>query len=142
MSGNEQDKLKCNRDLWSYYSSTIFYAEEPPVIESFAIITGWNPRSIKKIDELNISYNQKLIAVLESRFLRFSKIVGSDTRGQWLEESVAVEMPLHEAVELAKQFEQNAIYYVECNRVRLVPVLLDGQSTCDIGLFSELLIIG
>lgn len=142
MSVIEQDKLKCNRELWGHYSSSVFYVDELPVIESFAIITGWNPKSVKKSDERNFSYNQKLMSEIKSRSLRFSKIVGSDREGRWFEESFAVEMPLTEAVELAKQFEQNAIYYVDCDRVRLVPALLDGQNTRDMGLFSELLIIG
>ncbi|MCG7497616.1 DUF3293 domain-containing protein [Vibrio sp. Of7-15] len=142
MSVIEQDKLKCKRELWGHYSSTVFYVDEPPSIECFAIITGWNPRSVKKPDERNFFYNQKLMQEMKSRSLRFSKIVGSDREGRWFEDSFAVEVPLLEAVELAKQFDQNAIYYVECGRIRLVPVLLGGQSVRDLGLFSELLIIG
>lgn len=105
--------MKINAKLWQAYSDVKFDIQHKIDFERYAIITAWNPNSVKLSDYKNCVNNQHLKEQL-SHYHWFPLRVG-DPNFNWFEESFAVEIALEEALNLARAFGQNAIYYVSSN---------------------------
>ncbi|WP_434356840.1 DUF3293 domain-containing protein [Parasalinivibrio latis] len=131
--------MTCNkRSLWDCYHNIVFTATVCPTFRSFAIITAANPFSGLLDDAHNARRNQSFAANLSIKAIPFCEITGKSPDGSWKEPGFAVAVPLDIAITLATEVEQNAIYWVEDNRVYLVPVTLTGYETELIGAFSDL----
>lgn len=105
--------MKIDAQLWQYYSEVKFDFEEPFLNDCYAVITAWNPQSRRLSHNENRLNNQRLqLKLIDYDWV--SVTVG-DAKFEWFEESFAVAMELGMALDLARTFEQNAIYYVRSN---------------------------
>lgn len=80
---------------------------------SWAFLTAWNPYSQQLTDEENTARQKMLLEELNLRGMVYFHGAGEDSNGEWpSEESVLIlGLELHEAIALAKHFEQNAIVF-------------------------------
>ncbi|WP_068712195.1 DUF3293 domain-containing protein [Vibrio tritonius] len=105
--------MKINAHLWQSYSEVKFDFEQDFLTKCYTVITAWNPRSQKLSHSENCLNNQRLQDELVD--YDWVSVTVGDAKFEWFEESFAVAMELESALELARTFEQNAIYYVRNN---------------------------
>lgn len=124
-------------DLLPEYSQTIFIAKLPEAgwPERFVIITACNPRSGG-----DRGSDAKAHAALRKTLSRLGcwkhRVDGASPDWQHREIGFAAAgLDLEKALELGRQFEQNAIFVVEANQLRVVGCFGGAQS--DLGLFSQ-----
>lgn len=67
--------------------------------------------------------------------LRYQPLLAGNRNFSHSEASFIVECSLPEALEIAAEFEQNAIFWVEQDRLSLVPCLLDDVEQTEMGSF-------
>ncbi|GAK17590.1 hypothetical protein JCM19053_4219 [Vibrio sp. JCM 19053] len=79
-------------------------------VSNYAVITAWNPYSNLRSKEENSINNHALEKQLQH--VNYAPVTVGDSAFTWYEESFAVELSPEVAVELANDFQQNAIYYV------------------------------
>ncbi|WP_099611839.1 DUF3293 domain-containing protein [Vibrio fujianensis] len=96
--------------LWQAYTQVAFRFLSRPVKQEFAVITAWNPQSLRLSDNENRKNNQRLQHDLIG--YDWVDVLVGDNGFSWYEESFAVCLPLAEAKKLAVKYAQNAIYYV------------------------------
>ncbi len=116
--------MTIDKKLWQAYSHVRFAFESPLRKRSFAIITAWNPKSQRLSNNENCVNNQRLQQKLMN--YDWSEVVVGDDHFDWFEESFAVVMPLDTALQLARDFDQNAIYYV-MNDELMLHSCIDGR---------------
>lgn len=104
--------------LWQAYSNPYFRFSRVPQVSSFAIITAWNPASVWLSQEDNDRNNQYLAQDIDHTYL--SMVDVGDESFSWVETSFAVEMTLQRSLELGKKYGQNAIYFIEGERLFLI----------------------
>ena len=90
--------------------------------QSAVIITAWNPHSVRLSDEENAERNLRMLARLQEEEISFARAMGIPDSDDWpAEESFALfDIDLHRAIELAREFGQNAIASCDHQGVRLV----------------------
>lgn len=120
--------------LWHSYSNSFFHFPSEWKSERFAVITAWNPASIMRSNQENCISNQSMKTRLKG--LHFCSVRVSDEACSWSEESFAVEMTLSDALNLARAFQQNAIYFVEHGVLFLVSCL-SNQKRESLGPFKK-----
>ncbi|MFT5719633.1 MAG: hypothetical protein ACI9T7_003848 [Oleiphilaceae bacterium] len=131
------NQRKCKKkSLWRKYQNITFEARQQPVYHYFAILTAFNPRSIVLTHSDNAKRNIALENNLTMLTDAWMPICCRSLDGYWAEPSFAVDLPFEQVFKLAKVFEQNAIYWIENNRLYLVPVLLEGIETQNLGKWS------
>ncbi|PSW19012.1 DUF3293 domain-containing protein [Photobacterium sanctipauli] len=119
--------------LWCSYQSVVFNLKQHPVYPCFAILTAFNPRSIVISHQVNKKRHHMLVNELSTLTLQLRPISCSAIDGDWQELGVMAGLPLASAINLARRWGQNAIYWVEGNDLYLVPVLLQGHEIQRLG---------
>ena len=113
-----------HHERWDIYASTVISVRgswvrlagpraraDLPMRAPAHVITAWNPSSITKPLDNNREANRQLADLLRERGLDPMEVVGASPDGHWKEESLLVSgVPRREAVELASQFGQVAIF--------------------------------
>ncbi|MDG3088998.1 DUF3293 domain-containing protein [Vibrio hannami] len=127
--------MNINTPLLDAYRNSYFFINKEIGLIDFAVITAWNP--FGKL--MSNSVNQRANYDLECDILKqnYEKLLVGDINREWTEESFAVEMPLVEAVELGKKYNQNAIYYVRNDRLFLVSCVDNNADESEIAQFSQ-----
>ena len=112
------------------YSKTIFLISKEPESwpDEFAIITAHNPMDLKLSDKQNSLRNEKLLKRINSNV--FLELSGSSPDHSHQEASFAFISKIEEAVDIGKEFQQKAIYYVKVGNLSLVE--------CSTGKIEEL----
>ena len=102
------------------YSKTIFLISKEPESwpDEFAIITAHNPMDLKLSDYENSLRNEKLLKSIDSNV--FLELSGSSPDHSHQEASFAFFSKIQEAVDIGKEFQQKAIYYVKDGNLKLV----------------------
>ena len=102
------------------YSKTIFLISKEPESwpDEFAIITAHNPMDLKLSDYENSLRNEKLLKSIDSNV--FLELSGSSPDHSHQEASFAFMSKIQEAVDIGKEFQQKAIYYVKDGNLKLV----------------------
>ncbi|MDW6001712.1 DUF3293 domain-containing protein [Vibrio mangrovi] len=119
--------------LWQAYASTHFLFYQDFNVPEYAIITAWNPKSRLLSYQDNRSNNEQLCQCFSDNY--WAMVLAGDKAFEWVEESFAVAICLELALNLARQFEQNAIFYVRDETVFLHSCI---DSRCDeLGALSE-----
>lgn len=120
--------------LLDLYATTVFLCSKPVHFSEFAIITACNPNG----ELLNLQENKKLNNLLTQQInqYEFIEIVGASPDLTHQEASFAVKVSKDEAIRIAKQFQQNAIFWVEQGEVFIVSAGLCFQ-TREIGRFTK-----
>lgn len=112
-----------DKKLWDAYCDPYFRFSTLPSFESYAVVTAWNPRSIRASDQDNLIENDRLEGELLS--CRWVNVCVGDVLFSWSEESFACELDRQTAVELGRKYHQNAIYFVEKGQIFLLSCLKD-----------------
>ena len=112
------------------YFNTIFLISKEPESwpDEFAIITAHNPMDLKLSDNENCLRNEKLLKRINSNV--FLELSGSSPDHSHHEASFAFTSKIEEAVDIGKEFQQKAIYYVKVGNLSLVE--------CSTGKIEEL----
>ena len=127
--------------LWLAYKNTRFkWQAEPLTAQAFTIMTAYNPRSVLCSESDNEARQSRLLAAIHASGWRCATLIAGDKGFEYFEPSLAVTCCLKDAADLAKKFEQNAIYHVQDDQLSLVPVLLLNRDQEHIGRFSQRLI--
>lgn len=127
--------------LWQLYKSSIFLSYQSlSMAINFAIISGQNPAGKTE----NPLYNQLLDKRLQARLLQlgapYRSVIGAAPDLSFQEKSWVVLCDKQQAITLALEFTQNAIYWVEQGQLYLVPVLLQEPEEC-LGQFQQRLVL-
>lgn len=109
--------MQIDSTLKQAYVETFFYIDQIIGFSSFCVITACNPRSIILSDEENLRRNSQLESLLQLN--KTLHLLAGDINLEWSEASYAVEISLQNGLDLAKAFDQNAIYYVESGELYL-----------------------
>lgn len=104
--------------LWDSYSNSFFHFETEWDVLTYAVITAWNPHSDLRSKEENRITNQELEERL--RHASYVPVIVGDIDFEWCEESFAAEISVDDAISLANEFQQNAIYYVTRGELYLI----------------------
>ena len=127
--------------LWESYKTSIFLCHQALKCDvDFAIISAQNPAGNTEHPYLNLRRDKELQAYLNLQRLPSRSVIGSAPDLSFQEKSWIVLCEKNKAITLAKQFEQNAIYWVEQGELFLVPVLL-AQHEESLGNFRERLVL-
>ena len=127
--------------LWESYKTSIFLCHQALKCDvDFAIISAQNPAGIAEHPYLNLRRDNELQALLNQQRLPYRSVIGSAPDLSFQEKSWIVLCDKPQAIKLARQFEQNAIYWVEQGELFLVPVLLAQQEEC-LGDFRQRLVV-
>lgn len=127
--------------LWESYKTSIFLCHQALNCDlDFAIISAQNPAGQTEHPYLNLRRDNQLQACLNQQRLPYRSVIGSAPDLSFQEKSWIVLCNKSCAIELALQFEQNAIYWVEQGELFLVPVLMM-QNEERLGSFSERLVL-
>lgn len=113
----------------SYEETTIEIFQSEKQIEDLSwseyfVITAWNPFS----EQLSLDENRRRNSELEKDLLavrgELLKAIGRSNDWRWFEESFAVRnMSLSEIVEVAKKYQQNAIFHITPEGRRVISCL-------------------
>ena len=106
------------KPLLDLYSTTVFLCSKPIHFSNFAIITANNPNGKVMTSEVNKKLNDLLKQQINK--YGFVELIGASPDLTHQEPSFAVDISQNEAVKLAKQFNQNAIFWVTDGEVFIV----------------------
>lgn len=124
--------------LWEKYKAVKFrIGASFPNYQAFAIVTAYNPASIVCSDKVNRIKQQKLCRYLSNKQLGFCDIVAGNHDFSYFEPSLAVETEVMQAMNLAKLYRQNAIYYVEDENLFLLPTMVKHVEKEKLGKFAD-----
>ncbi|GIU21595.1 DUF3293 domain-containing protein [Shewanella schlegeliana] len=122
--------------LWRYYKETEFLLTQSLSSQlSFAIITAHNPRGEVLTPCQNGLLDRQLQHEIYRLGLPYRAMIGSSQDRKHMEKSWVVATDKASAIELGRLFNQNAIYYVEADKLQLVPCLL-AKEEAFLGAFS------
>ncbi len=127
-----------DRERWEQYASAVLLIEvepgtwvtlngaaavdELPLGSPMFLSTAWNPFGEERSADENAAANVRMEAELRSLSTVVVRAVGHDTETGYREEGFAVAgIGRAEALEVARRFEQEAIYEVDDDTVRIVP---------------------
>lgn len=127
--------------LWQFYKRSIFLCHQTlsPGVD-FAIISGQNPAGITENPLYNQLLDKKLQARLQQLGAPYRSVIGAAPDLSFQEKSWVVLCDKEQAIALAHEFTQNAIYWVQQGRLYLVPVLLKEQEEY-LGQFEQRLVL-
>lgn len=102
-------------------------------VASAAFLTAWNPRSEMQSDDANAAAQAKLVARLVATGHRCFAGIGEDLSGQWPGEPslLALGVGRERAVQLGREFGQNAVVWVGAEGVPELVWLGDGAEVGD-----------
>ncbi|CAM3515968.1 hypothetical protein VA7868_00813 [Vibrio aerogenes CECT 7868] len=126
-------KQMIDETLWAAYASSCFDFKSPIFARNFSIITAWNPESQQLPESENCANNKRLLEKICQ--YEWACVRVGDIQFKWIEESFAVAADLETSLQIAREFGQNAIYYVRQGQLFLyacVDVRVD-----HLGLLSE-----
>ena len=109
--------------FWQAYCDPYFKFENTIPIDDFVIITASNPASQRLTKQENCIRNRCLQCDL-SQFKTHGVLVGNSDFS-WSESSFASKISLPLAIELARKYQQNAIYFVQDTQLNLLSCLPD-----------------
>jgi len=104
-----------------------FVSSETGPASSFAIISAQNPAGHLQHPSRNLLLDKHFSDFLDQFNWPYREIIGCSPDLAFQEKSWAVVCDKAEAIDLAIKFEQNAIYWVEQDKLYLVPALLSEQ---------------
>ena len=115
--------MKIDDEIWLAYCEPYFQFQAQYDRAQFAVITAWNPGSKPLSDKDN---NQRNLNLFEDLAHCYSQKVWVGNQDfSWKEESFAVAITKELAVRLGKKYQQNAVYFVEKDRLFLLSCLND-----------------
>ncbi|AWB66732.1 DUF3293 domain-containing protein [Saccharobesus litoralis] len=124
--------------LWSLYKTTQFVmAQSLSQSLNFAIITAFNPLGQLRSPSFNTIQDKALQYDIQRLNTVYRSIYGCSADLSYSEKSWLVAIEQSTAIDLAIEYKQNAIYFVNGDRLSLVPCLLADQQEDYIGSFQQ-----
>ena len=124
-------------DLWENYKSSVFLCHQSLGDQiDFAIISAQNPKGEIYPLQHNLTLNREFETHLNDLHLPYRTLIGASPDLTFQEKSFAVLCDKASALDMALQFEQNAIYWVEAGQLFLVPALMP-QNEEYLGLYCQ-----
>lgn len=134
-------KKTTQSELWGLYQSTKFIPTLPfPDWSQFAIVTAYHPLGQITEADKNTKLQQQLMEELSRKGINYWPVVGCSPDRSYQEPSLAIHTDKTTALELARMFKQNAIFWVEFDKLWLIPCWMQGQSDALIADFSQRLL--
>ena len=128
-------------DLWQLYQTTVFALNQRFSLDfNFAIITAYNPKGDNLSCGQNALLDNELQEKINEKGILARSIYGCSPDLSHWEKSWALFTDKTQAIDIAIKFKQNAMYWVEADRLILVPCLLTDQKDIEIGRFSKRLL--
>ena len=128
--------------LWQLYQHTHFLLHQQVSSDlAFAIITAHNPRGRLLSNGQNRLLDRKLQEEVSRRGILARTIIGCSPDLGHQEKSWMVFADRFASMELARRFQQNALYWVEAGELWLLPCLIHDQLPVSLGEFSARLIL-
>lgn len=125
-------------ELWTAYQQTLFLLDAQPALASQAcILTACNPLGQIQTASQNKLRQQQLADCLMQQNIRFSPLSGASPDLSHLEASYLIVCDKPKGIELAEQFAQNALYWLDGDDLWLLPVLLAGVQSVYLGSFTK-----
>ncbi|WP_348541610.1 DUF3293 domain-containing protein [Vibrio fluminensis] len=109
--------------FWQAYCDPYFKFENRIPTGDFVIITANNPASYRLEEQENLIRNKCLQCDLAPHILH-NVLVGNEDFS-WSEASFASSISVQLAIELAQKYQQNAIYFVQDEQLKLLSCLPD-----------------
>lgn len=107
----------------------------------FAVITAFNPLGQMCSDQENLHEHNVLMREVKQNGWSAVEISGCSPDMEHQEVSVAVALKGEDAFKLAKQFNQNAFYYITAQgELLLSPCLMTKSEPANLGNFSDYLV--
>jgi len=104
------------------YATALFQAAPPhggwPT--TFAIITACDPRGQPTDDQLNIGLDAELEGRLQTLECWHWRVTGGSPDFSHAEPGFAIELPLIDAVELGRNFDQIAVFWIEGDELSVI----------------------
>ncbi|KKO44741.1 hypothetical protein WG68_14470 [Arsukibacterium ikkense] len=127
--------------LWEAYKNSVFICQQSLATKiDFAIISAQNPAGELQSQPLNLCLDKRFEGLLQQTRIPFRSVIGASADLRFQEKSWIVFCDKQQAVQLGRELCQNAIYWVEQNKLFLVPVLYQ-QPEEYLGLFQSRLIL-
>lgn len=104
------------------YFETVFESSTPlqQLPAQFAIVTAYNPNGESRDSEENGRRSQALRKILESRGIRHWQVTGCSRDRSHREPGYGIQCPIDSAIALGKRFQQEAIFWIAKDELRLV----------------------
>ncbi|MDF1741044.1 MAG: DUF3293 domain-containing protein [Verrucomicrobiales bacterium] len=125
-------------ELKTEYRNVRFQCERREVPRHFYIITAWNPDGVTIDDSANQRADESLRSEIEDRRYEFFPVTGGSPDFSHIEPGYGIVCARSNALALARQFCQEALFEVIDNRVILVSALDDPGPDEDTGTWSAL----
>ena len=127
--------------LWQAYKDSVFICRQRLATQlDFAIISAQNPAGELKNTYINLCLDKQFEGILQQARMPFRAVIGASADLKFQEKSWIVFCEKLQAIQLARDFQQNALYWVTNNKLYLVPVLY--QETEEyLGLFDSRVIL-
>ncbi len=130
--------VNLRNNCWSLYKKTIFVMVSPLGKHlSYAIVTAENPAGVMVPDSVNLMLDNAIQARIIQMSCQYRCLYGCSPDYSHYEKSWALVIEKHKAIQLAKEFEQNAIYWVEKGELYLTPVCMEGVREESLGDFGS-----
>jgi hypothetical protein len=127
--------------LWQAYRDSVFICRQRLANQlDFAIISAQNPMGKLKKPPVNLCLDKQFEGVLQHARIPFRAVIGASADLRFQEKSWIVFCEKVQAVQLARDLQQNAIYWVSNNQLFLIPVL-EQQREEYLGLFDSRVIL-
>lgn len=111
-------------DLWECYKHSVFLCHQELGDDiNFAIISAQNPLGTLCLQPQNLRLDCEFENELHQHGWPYRRVIGASPDLSFKESSWAVLCDKRRALELAKRYQQNAIYWVEQGELYLVPAL-------------------
>lgn len=120
-------RIEVERGVWVALNgpdSAAVLPVRPPVF----LLTAWDPFGERRTPEENAAANERLATDLQLLGAEVLRAIGSDARTGYGEEGFAVVgVPRDDVIEVARHFDQEAIYEVDADAVAIVSCV-DGRA--------------
>ena len=133
----EKSNSNIDASLWNSYSNPYFHFESEWSVLIYVVITAWNPYSNLRSKKDNCITNQELVKRLQHT--NYVPVTVGDRAFEWYEESFAVDITIEEAISLANEYQQKAIYYVRRGTLYLI-ACSDPDKKYKLGKISDRLV--
>lgn len=125
--------------LWKAYQEIKIRTLEADNIRLSAgfIISAGNPRSVLNNPQKNRLATEKFRRYLQNNNIVFQELLVGDPDFNWSEHSFFAQVTASHALNLAKQYQQNAIYQVKQKDLWLLPVLMKNVTATNLGSLTR-----
>lgn len=123
---------------WQIYKKVVFEFRQPLSANlDFAIVTAHNPLGQICSSGQNSTLDRMLQNDIIALRVPYRCLLGCDATKSHVEKSWALAVDKDVAIRLAKQYRQNALYWITNDKLYLVPALMNGYQEEYIGKFSD-----